>query len=146
MYINETKNEIIVSKAEYTKAMKVGTPEFEELFKARQLYPRARVVIKKSKNKQNYSKLTKKFILNYIEANNKESLEEFNLMFNEIGKVRLDENKKELITISFFYVREKFLHKYPQFMTETDRKKYDERKKNDSSEENTKVVEMKPAV
>ena len=116
MFINEAKKEIIVTKAGYTKAMKVGTPEFEELFKARQLYPRARVVIKKSKNKQNYSKLTKKFILNYIEANNKESLEEFNLMFNAIGKVCLDENKNELITISFFYVREKFLHcKYLTF-------------------------------
>ena len=51
MYIIESKREIIVTKAEYTKAMKVGTPEFEELYKAKQLVPNAKIVIKKMKKK-----------------------------------------------------------------------------------------------
>ena len=146
MFINESKKEIVVSKAEYTKAMKVGTPEFRELLEAKQLCPQAKITIKKSNNKQNYSKLTKKFMLSYIEANDKESLEEFKLMFKDIGRVRFKENKNEFITISFFYVRDKFLNKYPQFMTESDRKKYEERKKAETTEENTNVLEIKPAV
>lgn len=51
MFINETKREIIVSKTEYTKAMKIGTPEFEDLFRSKQICPNAKVIIKKSNNK-----------------------------------------------------------------------------------------------
>ena len=98
MTINERKNEIIVTKAEYAKAMKVGTKEFERLFKARQMYPNAKVVIKKSNNKQNYSKLTKKFMLEYVEATDKEYLEELKQMFDLIGRTRFDEKKNEVIT------------------------------------------------
>ena len=59
MFINESKNEIIVSKTGYTKAMKVGTVEFEDLYRAKQLCPRAKVVIRKSDSKQHYKNLTK---------------------------------------------------------------------------------------
>lgn len=143
MKIIEKRNEIIVTKAEYAKAMKVGTKEFDELFQAKQMFPRAKVVIKKSNNKQNYSKLTKKFMLEYVEATDKEYLEELKKMFDLIGRTRFDEKKNEVITISFFYVREQFLNKYPQFMTKKDRKKYDEAKAAENkSEENSNVVEI----
>lgn len=143
MTIIEKKNVIYVTKAEYAKAMKVGTDEFEELFKARQMYPNAKVVIKKSNNKQNYSKLTKKFMLEYVEATDKGFHDELKEMFASIGKVRFDEMKNEVITVSFFYVREKFLNRYPQFMTEKDRKKYEAAKADkNKSEETSNVIDM----
>ena len=37
MFINESKREIIVSKAEYQKAMKVGTEEFKALLEAKRI-------------------------------------------------------------------------------------------------------------
>ena len=134
MFINEVKNEIIVSKTEYSKAMKIGTPEFEDLFRAKQLFPRAKVVIRKSDNKQQYKNLTKKFILNYLMVNDKENVETFEKLFKSIGETYYDEEATEYKEITFFYVRRQFLVKYPQFMTESDRKKFEEAKKTETSE------------
>ena len=134
MFINEVKNEIIVSKTEYSKAMKIGTPEFEDLFRAKQLFPRAKVVIRKSDNKQQYKNLTKKFILNYLMVNDKENVETFEKLFKSIGETYYDEEATEYKEITFFYVRRQFLVKYPQFMTEADRKKFEEAKKTETSE------------
>ena len=134
MFINEVKNEIIVSKTEYSKAMKIGTPEFEDLFRAKQLFPRAKVVIRKSDNKQQYKNLTKKFILNYLMVNDKENVETFEKLFKSIGATYYDEEATEYKEITFFYVRRQFLVKYPQFMTESDRKKFEEAKKTETSE------------
>lgn len=143
MKIIESKNEIIVTKSEYTKAMKIGTKEFDELYRAKQLFPRAKVVIKKTDNKQNYKKLTKTFMLEYTQTTDKEFYEELKKAFALIGNVRYDDKKKELITISFFYVRDKFLNRYPQFMTEHDRKKYETEKMTENqSEENTNIIDM----
>lgn len=72
MFVNEKKNEIVVTKAEYTKAMKVGSDEFNQLFQAKQLFPTAKVVIKKVKNQDNYSKLRKAFMLDYVKATDPE--------------------------------------------------------------------------
>ena len=140
MFINESKKEIIVSKAEYTKAMKVGTPEFEDLFRAKQLCPRAKIIIKKSDSKQHYKNLSKKFILNYVQANNKEYLETFEKLFKSIGETYYDEDATEYKEITFFYVRRQFLEKYPQFMTESDRKKFEEAKKTDESSESNEPM------
>ena len=137
MYINETKNEIIVSKAEYTKAMKVGTVEFEDLFRAKQLFPRAKVVIRKSEGKQHYKNLTKQFMLNYVKANDKDYLETFEKLFKSIGDTYYDEEATEYKEITFFYVRRQFLVKYPQFMTPSDREKFEKAKK----ENNTNNIE-----
>jgi hypothetical protein len=146
MKVNETKNEIIVTKAEYTKAMRIGTKEFDELYRAKQLYPRAKVVIKKTDNKQNYKKLTKTFMLEYAETTDKEFYEELKKAFALIGRVRFDDKKNDLITISFFYVRDKFLNKYPQFMTAHDRKKYEAAKEAErKSEEISNIVNMNKA-
>ena len=134
MYINETKNEIIVSKAEYTKAMKVGTVEFEDLYRAKQLYPRAKIVIKKSDSKQHYKNLTKKFMLNFVKANDKEYFDTFEKLFKSIGDTYYDEEAAEYKEITFFYVRRQFLVKYPQFMTPSDREKYEKSKKESYSE------------
>ena len=150
MYINNTKREIVLTKAEYTKAMRIGTPEFEDLFRAKQMFPSAKVVIKKSDSKQHYKNLTKVFMLNYVKTNDKEYLEEFEKLFKSIGVTYFDEESNEYKEISFFYVRNTFLHRYPQFMTESDRKKYEEKKSateaENKTEENTNVVEIKPAV
>jgi len=129
MFINESKREIIVSKAEYTKAMKVGTPEFEDLFRAKQICPNAKVIIKKSNNKNNYKNLTKKFMLNYVNANDKNYIETFEQLFNSIGETIYDEANDEYKEVSFFYVRNEFLKRYPQFMTPSDRKKFEEANK-----------------
>ena len=134
MFINEAKREIIVSKTEYTKAMKIGTPEFEDLFRAKQICPNAKVIIKKSNNKNNYKNLTKKFMLNYVNANDKNNIETFEQLFNSIGETYYDEEATEYKEITFFYVRRQFLVKYPQFMTESDRKKFEEAKKTETSE------------
>ena len=141
MFINESKREIIVSKAEYTKAMKVGTVEFEGLFRAKQLFPRAKVVIRKSEGKQHYKNLTKQFMLNYVKANDKDYLETFEKLFKSIGDTYYDEEATEYKEITFFYVRRQFLVKYPQFMTESDRKKFEEAKKTDESSESNEPME-----
>ena len=117
MYINESKREIIVTKAEYTKAMKVGTPEFEELFRAKQIFPNAKIVIKKPNNKNNYKNLTKTFMLNYVKTNASEYLKTLEGLFDSIGETIFDEDKDEYKEVSFFYVRNEFLKKFPQFMT-----------------------------
>lgn len=140
MFINESKREIIVSKAEYTKAMKVGTVEFEDLFRAKQLFPRAKVVIRKSEGKQHYKNLTKQFMLNYVKANDKDYLETFEKLFKSIGDTYYDEEATEYKEITFFYVRRQFLVKYPQFMTESDRKKFEEAKKTDESSESNEPM------
>ena len=140
MFINESKREIIVSKTEYTKAMKIGTVEFEDLFRAKQLYPRAKIVIRKSDSKQHYKNLTKKFMLNYVEANDKDYLETFEKLFKSIGDTYYDEEATEYKEITFFYVRRQFLVKYPQFMTESDRKKFEEAKKTDESSESNEPM------
>ena len=146
MFINEAKKEIVVTKAEYAKAMKIGTPEFRELIEAKQLYPQAKIAIKKSNNKQNYSKLTKEFMLSYIKANDPDYLNEFESLFDSIGETYFDEKDNELKKISFFYIRRVFLERYTQFMTKTDREKYEARKKAETTKENTNLVEMKPEV
>ncbi len=112
MFINERKNEIVATKAEYAKAMKVGTPEFDELFRARQLYPTAKVVIKKSKNQDNYPKLTKPFMLGYVEFKDKEYYDEFNKLFDLIGKPNFEDDSGEPKTYSFFDVREVFINRF----------------------------------
>ena len=144
MFINESKREIIVTKSEYTKAMKVGTPEFEDLYKVKQMYPRAKVVIKKSTNKSNYRNLTKTFMLNYVKTNASEYLETLENLFKSIGETIFDEDKDEYKEVSFFYVRNEFLNKFPQFMTPSDREKFEKAKKEnnpdnrETSEETTK--------
>lgn len=138
MTINETKKEIIVSKAEYKKAMKVGTEEFRALLEAKRICPNAKVVVKKSKNKENYKNLTKKFMLDYIQSKDNNSLETFTKLFESIGTTYFDDNESEYKKITFFYVRNEFLNTYPQFMTKSDREKYEESKKaKEKTEENT---------
>lgn len=135
MYINESKREIIVTKAEYTKAMKVGTPEFEELFRAKQIFPNAKIVIKKPNNKNNYKNLTKTFMLNYVKKNASDYLETLESLFNSIGETIFDEEKDEYKEVSFFYVRNEFLNKFPQFMTPSDREKFEKAKKENNSDD-----------
>lgn len=135
MYINESKREIIVTKAEYTKAMKVGTPEFEELFRAKQIFPNAKIVIKKPNNKNNYKNLTKTFMLNYVKTNASEYLKTLEDLFDSIGETIFDEDKDEYKEVSFFYVRNEFLKKFPQFMTPSDREKFEKAKKENSSDD-----------
>jgi hypothetical protein len=135
MYINESKREIIVTKAEYTKAMKVGTPEFEELFRAKQILPNAKIVIKKPNNKNNYKNLTKTFMLNYVKTNASEYLETLEDLFDSIGETIFDENKDEYKKVTFFYVRNEFLKKFPQFMTPSDREKFEKAKKENNSDD-----------
>lgn len=135
MYINESKREIIVTKAEYTKAMKVGTPEFEELFRAKQIFPNAKIVIKKPNNKNNYKNLTKTFMLNYVKKNASDYLETLESLFNSIGETIFDEEKDEYKEVSFFYVRNEFLKKFPQFMTPSDREKFEKTKKENNSDD-----------
>lgn len=134
MFINESKREIIVTKAEYTKAMKVGTVEFEDLYRAKQLCPRAKIVIKKSDSKQHYKNLSKKFMLNYVKANDKEYSDTFEKLFKSIGDTYYDEDASEYKEITFFYVRRQFLVKYPQFMTPSDREKFEKSKETVTSE------------
>ena len=136
MYINESKREIIVTKAEYTKAMKVGTPEFEELFRAKQIFPNAKIVIKKPNNKNNYKNLTKTFMLNYVKTNASEYLKTLEGLFDSIGETIFDEDKDEYKEVSFFYVRNEFLKKFPQFMTPSDREKFEKAKKENNSDDN----------
>lgn len=145
MEIIERKNEIIVTKAEYKKAMKVGTKEFEELLKAKQLCPYAKIIIKKTNSKANYKNLDKDFMLAYVEANDKEKLDDFKELFESIGHSYFDEEKNEVKTISFFYIRHQFLNTYPQFMNEKDRQKYDKKKENTTSEKSN-VVEIDEAI
>ena len=135
MYINESKREIIVTKAEYTKAMKVGTPEFEELFRAKQIFPNAKIVIKKPNNKNNYKNLTKTFMLNYVKTNASEHLETLEDLFDSIGETIFDEDKDEYKKVTFFYVRNEFLKKFPQFMTPSDREKFEKAKKENNSDD-----------
>ena len=135
MYINESKREIIVTKAEYTKAMKVGTPEFEELFRAKQIFPNAKIVIKKPNNKNNYKNLTKTFMLNYVKTNASEYLKTLEGLFDSIGETIFDEEKDEYKEVSFFYVRNEFLKKFPQFMTPSDREKFEKAKKENNSDD-----------
>ena len=145
MNINLVKNEIVVTKSEYAKAMKVGTVEFEELFRVKTMYPTMKVVIKRPSNKQSYKKLTKEFMLKFVKSNDEEYFEKFNNLFESIGETFVDENE-EIKEISFFYIRRVFLEKYPQFMTKEDRIKYENSKKSKESEENTNIVEMSMAV
>ena len=141
MFINEAKNEIIVSKAEYTKAMKVGTVEFEDLYRVKQLYPRAKIVIRKSDSKQHYKNLSKKFMLNYVKTNDAEYFNTFEKLFESIGDTYYDEDAAEYKEITFFYVRRQFLVKYPQFMTPSDREKFEKSKKENNSEINEEISE-----
>ena len=134
MYI-KSRREIIVTKAEYSKAMKVGTPEFEELFRAKQILPNAKIVIKKPNNKNNYKNLTKTFMLNYVKTNASEHLETLEDLFDSIGETIFDEDKDEYKEVSFFYVRNEFLKKFPQFMTPSDREKFEKAKKENSSDD-----------
>ena len=146
MYINESKREIIVTKAEYTKAMKVGTPEFEELYKAKQLVPNAKIVIKKSTNKSNYKNLTKTFMLNYVKTNASDYLETLEDLFNTIGETIYIKETDEYKEVSFFYVRNEFLKTFPQFMTPSDRKKFEKAKKeNDPGNRETSEETAKEA-
>ena len=128
MNINLVKNEIVVTKSEYAKAMKVGTVEFAELLRVKTMYPTMKVVIKRPSNKQSYKKLTKEFMLKFVKSNDEEYFEKFNNLFESIGETFVDENE-EIKEISFFYIRRVFLEKYPQFMTKEDRVKFEESKK-----------------
>lgn len=149
MNINLVKNEIVVTKSEYAKAMKVGTKEFEELFRIKQMMPSINVVIKRSTNKQNYKRLTKEFMLNYIESHDKDFFEYFKNLFDSIGTTYINKNNGEVEEISFFYIRKVFLEKYPQFMNKEDRIKFEDAKREaekkvneNQTEENTNVVDM----
>ena len=128
MYINNTKREIVLTKAEYTKAMRIGTPEFEDLFRAKQILPSGKIVIKKSTNKNAYKKITKAFILNYAKSTNKEYYENLLSLFNSIGETVYIEETDEYKEVSFFYIRNEFLKKNPQFMTVSDREKFEKAK------------------
>ncbi len=149
MFIKESKKEIVLTKAEYKKAMKVGTAEFEELLKAKQLCPYAKIIIKKTNSKANYKNLDKNFILAYVEANDEEKLDKFKNLFDSIGCSYFDEEKNEVKTISFFYIRDQFLNTYPQFMNEKDRQKYDKKKAKENkstTSEKSNVVEIDEAI
>lgn len=144
MKINLIKNEIEVTKSEYAKAMKVGTKEFEELFRVRQMMPNVNVVIKRASNSQNYKRLSKEFILKYSESHDKVFFEEVKKLFDLIGTTFVDKDSGDVEEISFFYIRRVFLEKYPQFMNKEDRIKYENKKKDKEkkSEETTNVVNM----
>lgn len=149
MIINERKNEIIATKAEYAKAMKVGTKEFEELFRVKQMMPSINVVVKRASTRQNYKRLTKEFILNYAKSHDKDFFEEIKELFDLIGTTYVDENSGDVEEISFFYIRRVFLEKYPQFMTKEDRVKYENEKKDKekkAKEEKSNVIDMSDAV
>ena len=141
MYITESKREIVVSKTEHAKAMRIGTPEFEELYKAKQMFPYAKIVIKKSNNKQNYKKITKPFMLNYVKANKADYFETLLNLFNSIGETIYDADKDEYIEVSFFYIRNEFLKQFPQFMTPSNREKFEKSKETETSEDNETAEE-----
>ena len=79
-------------------------------------------------------------MLNYVKANDKDYLETFEKLFKSIGDTYYDEEATEYKEITFFYVRRQFLVKYPQFMTESDRKKFEEAKKTDESSESNEPM------
>lgn len=133
MKVNFEKREIVLKKEEYTKAKTIGSDEYKALIEIRKDFPDFKIVVAKRKTtKQDYKRLTKSFMIKYIKENHPEYLEEFTTLVNKIGKGSDDG------VVSFFTVRKTFLYRYPQFMTEADRKKYNEENEN-------KVVVM-PAV
>ena len=62
-------------------------------------------------------------------------LETLESLFNSIGETILDEEKDEYKEVSFFYVRNEFLNKFPQFMTPSDREKFEKAKKENNSDD-----------
>ncbi|MBR5272831.1 MAG: hypothetical protein IKU25_05490 [Clostridia bacterium] len=140
MYISKTKKEIIITKTEYAKAFTIGTDEFDSLSKAMAMFPKAKVVIKKSNNRSNYPRITKDFMIDYITNHDKTYLDEFKNLFDMIGQNYKDEAKDEWKEISFFSIRAVFLNRYPQFMTKKDREEYEAKKKekNNAKETSTK--------
>lgn len=133
MKVNFEKREIVLKKEVYTKAKTIGSDEYKALIEIRKDFPDFKIVVAKRKTtKQDYKRLTKSFMIKYIKENHPEYLEEFTTLVNKIGK------GSDKGFVSFFTVRKTFLYRYPQFMTESDRKKYNEENEN-------KVVAMPAA-
>ena len=74
-------------------------------------------------------------MLNYVKTNASEYLETLEDLFNSIGETIFDEDKDEYKEVSFFYVRNEFLKKFPQFMTPSDREKFEKAKKENNSDD-----------
>lgn len=133
MYISKSKKEIIITKAEYAKAFTIGTDEFDMLARAIQLFPKAKVVIKKPNNRSNYPRITKAFMMEYISEHDKTYLEHFEGLFAKIGESYIDKADGGCKEVSFFSIREEFLNRYPQFMNKKDREEYEKKKKETSA-------------
>lgn len=133
MKINHEAKEIVMTKREYNLSKTFGTDECDAVIEAMNAFKGYKVVVAKRKTtKQDYKRLTKSFMIKYIKENHPEYLEEFTTLVNKIGK------GSDNGIVSFFTVRKTFLYRYPQFMTESDRKKYNEENEN-------KVVAMPAA-
>ena len=76
-------------------------------------------------------------MLNFVKTNDKDYFDTFEKLFKSIGDTYYDEDAAEYKEITFFYVRRQFLVKYPQFMTPSDREKFEKAKK----ENNTNNIE-----
>jgi hypothetical protein len=74
-------------------------------------------------------------MLNYVKTNASEYLKTLEDLFNSIGETIFDEEKDEYKEVSFFYVRNEFLKKFPQFMTPSDREKFENAKKENNSDD-----------
>lgn len=80
-------------------------------------------------------------MLNYVKTNASEYLETLEDLFKSIGETIFDEDKDEYKEVSFFYIRNEFLKKFPQFMSPSDREKFEKSKNENNSEINEETSE-----
>ena len=111
--INTKAHTIEMSKKFAELASRFGTPEYDDLQKARRDYPNYRIVTKSVKSgKCAYSGLTYKFMEKYIKAHDDEN----ETVMNEFLMLRgLSDEAKEALADSFSYneMKEWFLKKFP---------------------------------
>ncbi len=109
--VNERNHTLEVSKKFQKQASIFGSVEFEELSRARAMFPNFKVVVPKRKSSENYKGLTIDFMIDYIKStNDDDNLAELLSMAGKSANAE-DKFKAE----AYGKIRKWFLETYPQF-------------------------------
>ena len=104
--INNTKREIVITKAFAKKAEQFRSDEYYELREAKNDNPTFKVVVNKASKRDTMKGLTFKFIMQYVEKNGTEAqMDEFETM---------TKNEDGIQSMSYGEVKEWFLVSFPE--------------------------------
>jgi hypothetical protein len=111
MKINEKKNTIEITKTFAQKASRVGSPEYFELLEVRHNFPKFKVVVNQTKNKDSFKGLTYEYMKKYIASH--ESEETVDSVMAELEEMILI-SKCHSMGYRYPTIKAWFLAKYPE--------------------------------